>query len=167
MQLFSRAELSGTKLNALASTLSLAIANYKPVPQLPTTSQISKLADTTNAKQLTSAGGSSSSSYSQHNFQTKTDASNITSSVDDNDSYKNNSTEWGQASILYVEAQTPNSRVAAKSATIGPGKCAIQTEYTPVGGWDALPAPEFAAFDPVMANVYRYRQQQGVNLGAW
>lgn len=27
--------------------------------------------------------------------------------------------------------------------------------------------PTFAPFDPAMSNLYRYRQQQSVNLGSW
>lgn len=160
MQLFSRDATTGRKLNTIASSLSLAFANYKPIPQLPTSDQI-----VTSGRQLTA--GSSSSSLSQQTFQVKTASNTTTTSTDDDNHILNDTDEWGQASILYVAKETPNSRVAAKGATIGPGKCPIQTEYTPVGGWDNLPAPEFAAFDPVMANVYRYRQQQGVNLGAW
>jgi hypothetical protein len=168
MQLFTRDATTGKKLNTIASTLSLAFANYKPIPQLPTSDQISTLVNVTSGRQLTAGeGSSSSSSLSQQTFQLKTASNTTTTSTDDDNKILNDTNEWGQASILYVAQETPNSRVAATSATIGPGKCPIQTEYTPVGGWSNLPAPEFAAFDPVMANVYRYRQQQGVNLGAW
>jgi len=166
MQLFTRDASTGKKLNALASTLSLAFANYKPIPQLPTSAEILKLANVTSGRQLT-AGEGSSSSLTQTTFQVKTASNTTTSSTDDDNTIVDNTAEWGQASILYVAKETPTSRATAKSSTIGPGACPIQTDYTPVGGWSNLPAPEFDAFDPVMANVYRYRQQQGVNLGAW
>lgn len=154
MQLFPRADI-----NTLASSLSLAVANYKPIPTLPTANETLQLTGSSNSSlRLISGGGLLGAGHLR--FSTGSSASK---------SQPLNETEYGQASVLFVPevpASVGKSRVAA--ATIGPGKCSvIPQSYTPVGGWDALPAPEFDAFDATMANIYRYRQQQAVNLGAW
>lgn len=154
MQLFTR----DTSLTSLASALSLVIANYKPIPQLPTNASSSSSTinnGSTTAKQLVSMGGSTS----QQTFMTQsTNSSNVKPT-----------SEWGEPSVLYVpqSASSSANTFKASGATLGPGNCPVQQAYTPNGGWSALPPPVFPAFDPVMANVYRYRQQQGVNLGAW
>ncbi|UZJ52300.1 hypothetical protein CBS101457_001620 [Exobasidium rhododendri] len=154
MQLFAR-DSSG--LTSLAGALSLVVANYKPIPQLPTNSTTSSVSNAnTTANQMISSGGA----VGQQPF--------ITQSADAPD--LKSISEWGVPSTLYVPESVTNASSAntfKSTAKIGPGSCPIQQEYTPVGGWSALPAPTFDAFDPVMANIYRYRQQQGVNLGAW
>lgn len=72
--------------------------------------------------------------------------------------------EWGVPSVVYVE-KTANVNQFASAGRIGPGNCPIQSQpYTPKA---ELPEPIFAPFDSVKANVMRYRQQSGVNLGAW
>ena len=64
-------------------------------------------------------------------------------------------------------SNTTSAKSFAAASTMGPGKCPILQPYTPVGGWSAVPPPVFPAFDAVKANVMRYRQQVGVNLGNW
>lgn len=152
MQLFNR-DTASSGFNAIASGLSLAVANYKPIPELPTTSQLSAITNS-SANQLKVSSGS------QLTFETQALSGTSLATA-------KNVSEWGEVSLLYVPKETPTSRVAAAGSTIGPGKCQIMDKYTPVGGWDALPPPTFGKFDPVLANIYRYRQQQGVNLGAW
>lgn len=152
MQLFNR-DSATSGFNVIASSLSLAVANYKPIPQLPTTSELASTSDS-SANQLKVSGGR------QQTFQTQPLSGTSLSTA-------KNVSEWGEVSLLYVPKETPTSRVAAAGSTIGPGKCQVLGEYTPTGGWDALPPPTFGEFDPVQANIYRYRQQQGVNLGAW
>ena len=152
MQLFTR----DSSFNSVASALSLVIANYKPIPQLPTSNAVSA---GTSAKQMVSAGGQKT----QQTFQTQTSSSSNNT---------RDAADWGEVSVLYVPQSTSASETGgasqfASSARIGPGNCPVQQAYTPTGGWSALPPPVFPAFDPVMANLYRYRQQQGVNLGAW
>ncbi|CEH14860.1 hypothetical protein CBOM_02676 [Ceraceosorus bombacis] len=120
-----------TNIYSLASGLSLAIANYKPVPQLPTNG-------TTAAAALTAQLGGASVA------------------------------ELGGAGRSFQRnASSSANSFASSGPKIGPGNCPIQSAYTPKGGEDALPPPVFAPFDPVKANVMRYRQQNAVNMGAW
>lgn len=151
-----------TGFAGLASSLSLAIANYKPIPQLPTSNDGSS--STANGNKLMPVSSGSGSTQQTFQVQSQTDA---------NSYFKSHPvTEWGEPSVLYVanttDAATANgANKFASTATVGPGKCPVASSYTPVGGADALPAPTFEPFDAVQANVYRYRQQQSVNLGAW
>lgn len=159
MKLFAR----DTNLNAVASALSLAAANYKPMPQLPTANQSSLISNAT-------ANGRTAMSGKANTFQVQSDSSTTDWSA------THESSDWGVPSTLYVPVESLNSTAApdsdaarklASSRKVGPGGCPYSTGYTPNGGWANLPAPTFPAFDPVKATIMRYRQQQGVNLGAW
>ncbi|EST06233.1 Glycoside hydrolase, family 5 [Kalmanozyma brasiliensis GHG001] len=152
-----------TSLNAVASALSLAAANYKPVPQLSSANKGTDIANmsTSDASQ---AQGRNSTSYQ---VQSTLTANNWTAT--------HNTSNWGVPSTLFVPVESHNktsvdAEVTSKLASsrkVGPGGCPFSDGYTPTGGWDALPPPTFPAFDPVRATIMRYRQQQGVNLGAW
>ncbi|PWN38740.1 glycoside hydrolase [Ceraceosorus guamensis] len=151
-----------TNIYSLASGLSLAIANYKPVPQLPTngTTAAAALTAQLGGASLAELGGAGRS------FQVQTGAG---SGAAGGSGDARPVEEWGEPSVLYVaqrNASTANS-FASSGPKIGPGNCPIQSAYTPKGGEDALPPPVFAPFDPVKANVMRYRQQNAVNMGAW
>ncbi|PWN48295.1 glycoside hydrolase [Violaceomyces palustris] len=156
-----------TDLTTLAGTLSLAVANYKPIPQLP-------LANSTSLTGGSQNGGASSMMVQGKSFK-----------VQNGDYEANHSVkEWGVPSTLYVSVDDQsssssnsttspvhNNKDAATpkklaTTTVGNG-CPLSNAYTPNGGWDNLPAPTFPAFDSVKANAMRYRQQQGVNLGSW
>lgn len=152
MKLFSRD--SSQSLTSLASTLSLVVANYKPVPQLPAASS-----SNSSTKGLSAKVGNAT----VHGFQTQSSG------------YKNphaNVSVWGEASVLYIpDAATNSSKSSngthklASSATVGPGKCPLNTgTYTPTA---TLGDPVFDDFDSVKANIMRYRQQISVNLGGW
>lgn len=152
-----------TSLNAVASALSLAAANYKPIPQLPTANQNTSIADSP-------AGGRNTLSSKANSFQVQKSGSTTDWTA------THNSSEWGVPSTLYVPVDSVNqtsgsttdpARQLASSKKVGPGGCPYSTGYTPNGGWDNLPPPVYPDFDPVMATIMRYRQQQGVNLGAW
>jgi hypothetical protein len=52
-------------------------------------------------------------------------------------------------------------QLAARPSTMDPTLCAIQYNAT------ALPEVVFDPFNATLAGVYRYRQQQSVNLGGW
>lgn len=147
-----------TSLNAVASVLSLAAANYKPIPQLPTANQTSSISDSTT-------DGRNAMNIKPNTFQIQ-----VSDSTTDWTATRESS-EWGVPSTLYVpvesQNQTDSGRKLASSRKVGPGGCPYSTGYTPVGGWEKLPPPTFPNFDPVKATIMRYRQQQGVNLGAW
>ncbi|KAJ1033383.1 hypothetical protein NDA13_001375 [Ustilago tritici] len=147
-----------TSLNAVASVLSLAAANYKPIPQLPTAIQASSISDSTT-------DGRNAMNIKPNTFQIQ----DSDSTTDWTATYE--SSEWGVPSTLYVpvesQNQTDSGRKLASSRKVGPGGCPYSTGYTPVGGREKLPPPTFPNFDPVKATIMRYRQQQVVNLGAW
>ncbi|CBQ70574.1 related to Glucan 1,3-beta-glucosidase precursor [Sporisorium reilianum SRZ2] len=153
-----------TSLNAVASALSLAAANYKPIPQLPTANQSSAIANA-------NTGGRNTVSSKPNSFQVQKTGS----TTDWSSTHK--SSDWGVPSTLYVPVESLNqtsngtdadsARKLASSRKVGPGGCPYSAGYTPNGGWDKLPPPTFPAFDPVKATIMRYRQQQGVNLGTW
>ncbi|SPO21710.1 related to Glucan 1,3-beta-glucosidase precursor [Ustilago trichophora] len=158
MRLFPR----DTSLNAVASALSLAAANYKPIPQLPTANQSTSISD--------AGAGRNTLTNKANSFQVQKTGS----TTDWTATHK--SSDWGVPSTLYVPVASSNqtiggdtdaARKLASSRKVGPGGCPFSTGYTPRGGWDALPPPVFPGFDPVKATIMRYRQQQGVNLGAW
>ena len=158
MRLFPR----DTSLNAVASALSLAAASYKPIPQLPTANQSTSIA--------ASGAGRNTLTNKGNSFQVQKTGS----STDWSATHK--ASDWGIPSTLYVPVESVNqtagaatdpARQLASSRKVGPGGCPYSTGYTPNGGWDALPPPVFPDFDPVKATIMRYRQQQGVNLGAW
>ncbi len=159
----------------LFSSLGLVEANYKPIPVLPTTKELSSNG--------TAASPTYNTSSSPNSFQvlSSPQALNLANQ-------KHNTSEWGQTSLLYIPATpspTSNSTVkvngtsftstspkslaaSTNGQTMGPGGCPVYTApYTPNGGWDKLPAPVYPAFDPVKANIFRYRQQVSVNLGSW
>lgn len=147
----------GTDFSSLATSLSLAIANYKPIPQLP------------------SASGSQGSIASSDGARMQVSGSKLGhgSSFEVNTKPSKNQ-DGTLPSILYIpktEKKLGGGNGAhafvGGGATLGPGNCPVQDPYTPNGGWDALPAPVFPPFDAPKANVMRYRQQQGVDLGAW
>lgn len=144
-----------TGFASLASSLSLAVANYKPIPQLPIASN-STSAKGANQLMPIGAGGQAA----QQTFQVQ--SQNAASSYDQSHPIA----QWGEPSVLYVPNVTDSSSAnqLKTTSTIGPGKCPVQQKYTPTA---PLPAPTYPAFDPVQANVFRYRQQQGVNLGSW
>lgn len=147
-----------TDFSSVATSLSLAVANYKPIPQLPTGNS-SSLSASSGGSQLLPVG---TSGGAQQSFQVQ--SSKEIQSYDKSHPVSS----WGEPSVLYVpESETSEANQLKSTKTVGPGKCAVQKEYTPVGGWSALPSPTFAPFDPIKANIYRYRQQQGVNLGSW
>lgn len=149
--------------SSIATSLSLAVANYKPIPQLPssnTSVNSSNSSTASGASQLLPIGTSSGSSQQSFQLQSNSEASSYSKTHPES--------SWGEPSILYVpEKSSSSASQLASSKTVGPGKCPVISEYTPSGGWNSLPDPTYPAFDPVMANVYRYRQQQGVNLGSW
>ncbi|KAL9935520.1 hypothetical protein V8E36_005868 [Tilletia maclaganii] len=150
MQIFPR---DATEFFKIATSLSLAVANYKPVPLVPTANSL--IVDTS----------SSTLNTGPNRFQALGNGTSHNSSflVNGKDSRK-----WGIPSSLNLSTETTAPLHMAAQDTIGPGNCPIQkTPYTPMGGWEALPPPIFAPFDPVRANIMRYRQQQGVNLGSW
>lgn len=144
-------------LTGLAGGLSLVFANYKPIPELPSANS-SALSTTKNGQSLIPA--------SAHSF--KTEPSNYTSPHSD-------VSVWGEASVLYVpndnstastsSSGSTNGNQLASGKTVGPGNCPLNTgTYSPKTD---LPEPVFAAFDSVKANVMRYRQQVGINLGGF
>lgn len=145
-------------LNAVASALSLAAANYKPVPQMPLANQSTAFA---NISASTREGLSSNTTSYQ--LQSTLPANNWNAT--------HNASDWGVPSTLFVpvesQNQTETARKLASTRKVGPGGCPFSDGYTPPGGYDALQPPTFPSFDPVRATVMRYRQQQGVNLGAW
>ncbi|PWN27962.1 glycoside hydrolase [Jaminaea rosea] len=152
MRLFSRD--NSQSLTSLASSLSLVVANYKPVPQLPSASS-----SNSSSKGISTKAGD----LNVHGFQTQSTG------------YKNphaDVSKWGEVSVLYVPETNDTSSSSrtgthklASSATVGPGKCPLNTDtYTPKG---ELGDPVFDDFDSVKATVMRYRQQISVNLGAW
>lgn len=144
-------------LFSVASTLSLAVANYKPIPQLPAT-------NTSAVPSALANTGSQDTAYRGSIFKVQTpEQANAYSATHD-------IADWGEPSTLYVPVQSNNTDAARKLAAarkVGPGKCPYAQEYTPNGGWKNLPPPTFPAFDPVKSTIMRYRQQQGVNLGTW
>ncbi|GAC97085.1 glycoside hydrolase [Pseudozyma hubeiensis SY62] len=159
MRLLSR----DTSFNTVASALSLAAANYKPIPQLPTANQ-------STAISAANTGGRNTVNTQPNSFQVQ----NTGSTTDWTATH--NSSDWGVPSTLYVPVEALNqtasadadpARKLASSRKVGPGNCPYSSGYTPNGGWAKLPPPTFPAFDPVKATIMRYRQQQGVNLGAW
>lgn len=139
-------------LTGLASTLSLVIANYKPVPQLPSSSTDSS-SNKTNSLSDSSSG--------VHKF--KTTPSNYT------DPHRDVS-EWGVPSTLYIPSDSSSSSTSTNghqlaSSKVGPGNCPLNTgTYSPN---TTLGDPTFDKFDSVKATVMRYRQQISVNLGGW
>ncbi|CAD6889638.1 unnamed protein product [Tilletia laevis] len=153
MQIFPR---SSGDLIKIASSLSLAVANYKPVPMVPNGNDL-----------VVNASLPSASNSGANRFQTVAGSSNVTSSNSSLAASGFNVSEWGVPSTLNFDTSAASPLNMAVQSTIGPGNCPIQTTYTPIGGWEALPPPLFAPFDPVRANIMRYRQQQGVNLGSW
>lgn len=209
-----------TDVSTLATSLSLAIANYKPIPQLPTQQQlldlgygsVHGLSTLTDGNGTSSSVGGASSNISNNSSSNTSNATSFASSLrlskgqsfqvqssdssssadsaaqlsthgaslksNSSSSSSSNNESWGQPSLLFIAQDSDSDSTSSKSnsgnsfasksgGTIGPGNCPIQDKYTPVGGWDALPAPTFPPFDPVKATAYRYRQQVGVNLGAW
>lgn len=67
---------------------------------------------------------------------------------------------------------SPSPNTALKvNRTAGPNDPRIRMQDTAcvVPPYDSpiIPTPLFPPFDDTRANVYRYRQQQGVNLGSW
>lgn len=159
MRLFPR----DASLNTVASALSLAAANYKPIPQLPTANQ-------STAISAAHTGGRNTVNTQPNTFQVQKTGSTTDWTA------THNSSDWGVPSTLYVPVEALNqtasadadpARKLASSRKVGPGNCPYSSGYTPSGGWSNLPPPTFPAFDPVKATIMRYRQQQGVNLGAW
>lgn len=152
-----------TGFAGLATSLSLAVANYKPIPQLPTASNSTSGKGGNQLLPVGSGFRGTGSAGAQQAFQVQT--SSESTAFDQSHPIS----QYGEPSVLYVPASSNSSaNQLASKKTVGPGKCTVvQEKYTPTGGSGALPAPTFAAFDPVQANVYRYRQQQAVNLGSW
>lgn len=139
-------------LTGIASTLSLVIANYKPIPELPA-------ADSTTDKDSTSAKGSSQSLNVQH---FKTASANYTSPYA-------NASLWGVPSTLYITDETSSSSASnghqLTSSTVGPGHCPLNKgSYSPN---TTLGDPVFDSFDSVKSTIMRYRQQTSANLGGW
>ncbi|CAO1633075.1 unnamed protein product [Parajaminaea phylloscopi] len=134
-------------LTGLATSLSLVIANYKPVPQLPTA----------EAANSTSKGNS----LNAHRF--KTASANYTNPYAD-------ASLWGVPSTLYIDDTSDSTAKSANghqlaSGTVGPGGCPLNTgSYSPK---TTLGDPTYAKFDSVKSNMMRYRQQISANLGAW
>lgn len=62
----------------------------------------------------------------------------------------------------YTMPHNSPSNAAAANAPIDPASCMVEPYVAP----DVL-SQTFPPFDPVKANVYRYRQQQSVNMGGW
>lgn len=153
MRLFARAS---SDLTSLATGLSLVIANYKPTPQLPTAN---------------GTGSNSSASQELLPSSSKGNLFQVQSAQMMASQSQRPEDEWGMPSVLYIPDSSSSTEgantFASSGKTVGDGKCPVQDTYTPTGGWNKLPSPVYDAFDPVMANVYRYRQQQGVDLGAW
>lgn len=148
-----------TSLNTVASALSLAAANYKPIPQLPTANQSTSIASSGQGRNALNSKGNS--------FQVQKTGSTTDWSA------THKTSDWGVPSTLFIPVDAANQttsadgRKLASSRSVGPGNCPYSAGYTPNGGWDKLPAPVFPDFDPVKATIMRYRQQQGVNLGSW
>ncbi|GAC72606.1 hypothetical protein PANT_7d00186 [Moesziomyces antarcticus T-34] len=148
-----------TSLNTVASALSLAAANYKPIPQLPTANQSTSIASSGQGRNALNSKGNS--------FQVQKTGSTTDWSA------THKTSDWGVPSTLFIPVDAANQttsadgRKLASSRSVGPGNCPYSAGYTPNGGWDKLPPPVFPDFDPVKATIMRYRQQQGVNLGSW
>lgn len=141
-------------LSGLAASLSLVIANYKPVPQLP------------SANTTATSSGTKGVGKSLNVNQFKTSPANYTSPYSD-------ASMWGVPSILYVPEDTNSTSSTTKSSnghqlassTVGPGGCPLNTgTYKPN---TTLGDPVFASFSSTKATMMRYRQQLAVNLGAW
>ncbi|EPQ28427.1 uncharacterized protein PFL1_04253 [Pseudozyma flocculosa PF-1] len=156
MRLLPRDSNFGT----LASALSLAAANYKPIPQLPTSNSSQPLS-------AISAGGDARQELGLgRGYSFKVQPADAASSY----AATHSLADWGEPSTLYVPVDangTVQGHEFKAGRKVGPGSCPYSEEYTPKGGWQNLPPPVFPPFDPVKATVMRYRQQQGVNLGTW
>ncbi|KAK0548718.1 Glucan 1,3-beta-glucosidase 3 [Tilletia horrida] len=174
MQIFPR---DAQSLFKIANSLSLAVANYKPIPIVPPTGTLAvngtnAITGLNGSNGTFAVNGTTSSIAIPNRFQVLGgNATSSTSNAATEQSLVNpaaNVSEWGIPSTLNLDTSTASPLHLAAQATIGPGNCPVQTTpYVPIGGWEALPAPIFAPFDPVRANIMRYRQQQGVNLGSW
>ncbi|KAJ1591236.1 hypothetical protein NDA11_007423 [Ustilago hordei] len=84
-----------TSLNAVASVLSLAAANYKPIPQLPTAKQTSSISHFTT-------DGQNAMNIKPNTFQIQ----DSDSTTDWNATHE--SSEWGVPSTLYVPVESQN-----------------------------------------------------------
>lgn len=142
--------VDSSSLSAVAAGLGLIIANYKPIPQLPK-----------------ATSGSSFVAVSGHKYQT--------ASANETADYPfSNTTEYGVTSTLYLpvddsttvgSSKTVDNGNSFAASTVGNGACPLNTTtYVPT---TTLGDPVFDSFDPVKANIMRYRQQIGVNLGGW
>ena len=133
-------QLKGVDLSKVASSLSLAIANYKPVPEMPSTSSSS---DSSTGGRIAQAGsGSTSVGHKNHH----------------------NPKEWGYPSVLQGSPQGNNFQSSGSQSgkTVGDGGCP-QTSYSPKN----LTSVHFPSYDASRAMLMRYRRQVGVNLGSW
>lgn len=172
--------------------LSLSQANYKPIPRLPTRESLARWDASLNEAQLASSfhqyphhhHGSASGSHSGSESGSGTGAGKGEGTkvhfllAGEKGAPKlsleqNNDDQWGEPSYLLLPKnssyQQHGNGYAQQQPTIGPGKCSvINQSYVPVGGWSTL--PDNVTFDPLnqtKANILRYRQQVGVNLGSW
>ncbi|WFD34571.1 hypothetical protein MCUN1_001412 [Malassezia cuniculi] len=139
---YYKMQLKGVNMNTIASSLSLAIANYKPVPTIPSQ-------NTTSGGRVSQVSNSSSGS------------------TDSSSNGGRDAALWGLPSILNITTPTGGNIFKSDSdnsgETIGNSGCTVQSTYTPSN----LVEVTFPDFDSARANTMRYRKQVGVNVGSW
>lgn len=131
-------QVKGLNMNSIASSLSLAIANYKPVPSIP-----SENSNSHGRVSQVSGGGNTGSSSSR------------------------DPSLWGVPSVLNVTTPSGGNMFKSDSEnsgeTVGSSGCTVLDSYSPKGQLEVT----FPDFDSSRANTLRYRKQVGVNVGSW
>ena len=128
----------GFDFSRVASSLSLATANYKPVP----VTQNSMTTESSSSGGRVASVQTSSGSHPE--------------------------SSWGLPSILHLPQSSQNghdfrNNNSSSGRTVGSNGCTLVDEYTPS---DSLNV-EFPSFNKSRANMLRYREQMGVNVGSW
>ncbi|WFD30544.1 hypothetical protein MSPP1_001565 [Malassezia sp. CBS 17886] len=132
----------GIDFGKVASSLGLAHANYKPIPALDSNSASSSSSDGASGGRIASVLGGGES---------------------------RNASIWGEPSVLHMpHSDDSGGRIASSShqnsgKTVGSHGCEALDDYTPK---DSLQV-HFPAYNKTRANIMRYREQMGVNTGAW
>ncbi|WFD03364.1 hypothetical protein MOBT1_002053 [Malassezia obtusa] len=129
----------GFDFSKVATSLSLATANYKPVP-------VSQ-----------SALDSATSTSTSHGRVAQAQSSN-----------NRPESSWGLPSVLHTPDSSSNGRTLSSDSstsgkTVGSHGCTILDDYSPK---DSLNV-EFPSFNKSRSNMMRYREQMGVNVGSW
>ncbi|WFD00467.1 hypothetical protein MYAM1_003216 [Malassezia yamatoensis] len=137
MQIFS----SGIDFTRVASSLSLATANYKPVPVAE------------------SSAGTESSSSSGRVAAASSGSANAQSNRPES--------TWGMPSVLHLPQSTNGNSFRSSNSssgqTVGSSGCTLLSPYSSNTSLNV----EFPSFNKSRANMMRYREQMGVNVGSW